>query len=207
MGLIKIITRLAKSLIESVITTLLCNIIFAFFTGVNIDLNSLNEFFNKNLNIFLILFFIFLILFYQRKRMTETQWLYVSNPKAVPYGTAFFPYENLLWEICIERSNFIFTQPPYFNFYVGRPLCPNLKNKKSCLTPLVISDNLIFYTEYCANYKKKYLRFKGYDNDKYRIQTIIDSLILKYNIQRADELAEEIKRYVNEEIINQTVEN
>lgn len=206
MDLIKMITRFGVSLIESLIVTFSCNIIFVSFSGININLDNLMIFFNRNLNIFLILLLIFLILFYQRKRMTESRKLYGSNPKAVSYGTSFFPYNNLLWEICIERSDFVFTHPPYFNYYVGRPLCPNPKDKRPCLTPLIISDNLICYTEYCAICKKKYLRFKAYDNDKYEIQTIIDSLILNYNVQQAEELVEVIQNYINEKF-DSSVEN
>ena len=56
------------------------------------------------------------------------------------------------------------------------------------------------YTEYCANCKKKYLRFRGYEKDKYEIQTIIDSLILKNNIQKAEDLADIIPKYIQEKI-------
>lgn len=197
MNLIKIITSFGVSLINALIVTFLCNIIFAFLAGINMNLNNLIIFFNKNFIVFFILFLIFLIIFYQRKRMTESRELYGHKPNAALHSICFFPYKNLIWEIYIEKSEFIFHPPPYFNYYIGRPLCPNIKDKKNCLTPLSISDKFLYYIEYCAICKKKYLRFKGYDVDKYEIQTIIDSLILKNNVQKADELLEVIKNYIN----------
>lgn len=206
MGLIKIIVRGLISLIESIITTLICNLIFAIFNGVDCTIDNFAMFLYNNLTIFLILFIIFFIIFYQRKRMTESKELYGPDFNSKDYGVVFFPYGNLLWEICIEHSEYSFSDPPYFDYYVGRPLCPFPRNGKPCLTPLVISDNLIFYTEYCANCKKKYLRFKSYDMDKYEIQTIIDSIILRNNVQKANELVDSIREYV-EEINKKNSEN
>lgn len=200
MDLFKVVIRFIRSILESIITTLTCNFLIAVLIGVNPDLNSLISFFNRNLNIISIIFIIFLILFYQRKRITEKWELYEPHPKATPYGTSFFLYKNLLWEICIEHSEYIYEKPPYFNYYIGRALCPNPIKNRACLTPLVISDKLMAYTEYCANCKKKYLRFRGYEKDKYEIQTIIDSLILKNNIQKAEDLADIIPKYIQEKI-------
>lgn len=199
MDLIKKIFSFVISLIESIIATFLCNIIFAFFTGIHINLNNLIIFFNRNLYSFLFLLLIFLIFFCQRKRITQSrEELYESNPNAVRYAISIFPYKNLLWEIYIERSDFMFRDPPYFNYYIGRQLCPNPKDNMQCLTPLIISDNLVFYTEYCAMCEKKFLRFDNYDDDKYEIQTIIDSLILKYKVQSAEELSKVIENYIIE---------
>ena len=46
--------------------------------------------------------------------------------------------------------------------------------------------------------EKKFLRFDNYDDDKYEIQTIIDSLILKYKVQSAEELSKVIENYIIE---------